>query len=345
VLAEQAGFKPAALAKQLKVSLRVLELFFRARTGGCVRKWLNEARLRTAALRLLAGLGIKDVASELAYCHASNFYRQFRGFFRQTPGEFVAERKPPFGRAVAQDGPGPSMNSAGRKLAEALRETEALLRVGGCAYALGQRPVRIILVSEDPKVQSTLQEALDVLRPGWRLELRRPAKELVKDLAKEPPAVVLLDCEKPQDYRFDSLRLLTTCLPSLPVIVFAASSDGTEILSALARGAVGYVLKTAPPFQLVEAIKEVLKEGAFLCQQAKQVILEFIHGGTDRQGKSKLTSREREVCVLIVLYSRKEVAAKLNIEIKTVDALAHRAFKKLGVSKRGELLGALLRLS
>ena len=54
-LAEQAGFKPAALAKLLGVSLATLERFFHGQIGRSPENWLNELRLRIAAQRLAAG--------------------------------------------------------------------------------------------------------------------------------------------------------------------------------------------------------------------------------------------------------------------------------------------------
>lgn len=53
-----------------------------------------------------------------------------------------------------------------------------------------------------------------------------------------------------------------------------------------------------------------------------------------------MTPREREICLLLLNHTKKEVAVKLNIETKTVDALAQRAFKKLGIHGCKELPGA-----
>ena len=60
-LAEQAGFKPAALATLVGVSLGTLERFFHARTGRSPQNWLNELRLRIAAQRLAAGVTFKEL--------------------------------------------------------------------------------------------------------------------------------------------------------------------------------------------------------------------------------------------------------------------------------------------
>lgn len=57
-----------------------------------------------------------------------------------------------------------------------------------------------------------------------------------------------------------------------------------------------------------------------------------------------MPSVEREVCVLLLNHTKKEVAVKLHLETKTVDTLAQRAFKKLGIHRREELPGALARL-
>ncbi len=204
--------------------------------------------------------------------------------------------------------------------------------------------MRIALVDDDPNVQRTVEEAFALLAPDWRLESHSPSKEAVQRLAQQPPAAVLLGCRRPKKSRFDYLELLAACLAPVPIILFAASPEGDEILAALAAGAVGCVMKIAPSHQLVRAIREVLQEGTFLCQQAKKAVLEGLHGKGGAASKAQLTPREREICVLALNHTNKEVAVKLNLETRTVNTLLDRAFKKLDIHRREELPGALAHL-
>jgi DNA-binding NarL/FixJ family response regulator len=227
----------------------------------------------------------------------------------------------------------------------ALRPTAPARVPGGQGRgpAPSDRPARIGLLDQDPNSQRTVQEAFPSLASAWQLECHALSEEAVKRLAVDPPAAVLLGCRYPRNSGLDYLVMLATSLPDLRIIMFAESARSDETLSALAAGAAGYVLKTTPPRQLVCAVREVLREGAFLCQEAKRAVLEFFHGNVTGGGKFKLTPREREVCILLLKHRKKEVALKLNLATKTVDTLAQRAFKKLGIHSRGALFRALVR--
>jgi DNA-binding NarL/FixJ family response regulator len=140
------------------------------------------------------------------------------------------------------------------------------------------------------------------------------------------------------------LAAIGAVLPGLPLVSLAASSDPGEILLALSAGATGFVMKSAPPHQLVSAIRTVLQDGTFLCSEARQAVLTFFHARAGCRGNLKLTLREREVCTLLLLQSKKEAAARLNLATKTIEVLADRAFKKLGVHNRDALYRALASL-
>ncbi len=105
-LAEQAGFKPAALATLVGVSLAALERFFHALTGRSPENWLNELRLRIAALRLAAGVAISELVRDLGFYDRSQFHHQFRELFHQTPGERVVEWKRREAEWIAHGGSG-----------------------------------------------------------------------------------------------------------------------------------------------------------------------------------------------------------------------------------------------
>ena len=226
VLAEQAGFKPTALATLVGVSLAILERFFHGQIGRSPENWLNELRLRIAAQRLAADGTISDVVRDLGFYDRSQFHHQFRELFHQTPGEFVTKWKQREAACIAQGGSVSASASPGRELAAAVKALEAQLHreQAGDPQPAGQ-PVRIALLDDDPNVQRTVQETFTLLAPEWQLESHSLSKEVVQRLAQEPPAVILLGCRKPEHSRVDYLRLLASCLPGLAVVLFAASPE------------------------------------------------------------------------------------------------------------------------
>ena len=328
-LAEQAGFKPAVLAKLVGVSLATLERFFHGQIGRSPENWLNELRLRVAAQRLAAGGTISDVLRDLGFYDRSQFHHQFRQLLHQTPGEFVADWNRREVEWIAQGGSASASPPPSRELEEAVRAMEAQLRgdAGHGPEPAGQ-PVRIALVDDDPNAQRAMQEAFALLAPDWRLESHSPSKEAVQRLVQEPPAAVLVGGRRPKNSRVDYIDLLATSLVSVPIILFAASSDGGEMVSALAAGAVGCVLKTAPPDDLVHSVQDALQEGIALSRQAQHAVVKFLHGLFRRGRQAELSSRQRELLVLL-LNQEKRIAEKLHLSKKTVAALLERGREKL----------------
>ena len=346
-LAEQAGFKPAALAKLLGVSLRTLELFFHARIGRSVRDWLNELRLRIAAQRLAAGATISDLVRELGYCHPANYYHQFRDLFHCTPGEFVIEWKRREAEWITQAGCASASASPGWELAEAVRSLEAPLRDDQVRHLeLAGRVVRIALVDEDPNAQRIVQEAFGLLAPDWNLESHLQPRPAVEHLAQHPPDVVLMDIRMPEVSEVDCLRQIKARLPLLPIVVFTVCADTDEILLALLAGAVGYLIKPVSPPDLVSALRQALAGGWCFCQKAQAHIGHFLSQcGTSAVAPDALSPREHQVLVhLLQFRTDKDIAERLGISEETVHVHLRRLFQAFGVHSRNELVRKFLRL-
>jgi AraC-like DNA-binding protein len=97
ILAPLANYDAGKMARLCRRSPRQLQRDFKRLFNRTPQVWLNEQRLLVACERLLHGEPVKRVALDLGFKHSSNFCRQFKAFYDQTPTQFAAPlRRPSF---------------------------------------------------------------------------------------------------------------------------------------------------------------------------------------------------------------------------------------------------------
>jgi DNA-binding NarL/FixJ family response regulator len=160
------------------------------------------------------------------------------------------------------------------------------------------------------------------------------------------PQVVLLDIAMPVLRGFEVVRRIQKIDPAIRVLMLTVYDDEDLVARCLIAGAAGYVLKDAPPSQLVYAIRTVARGEQYLSPKAlKGVIGNFIEGSQKLATRYDLLSdREREILIMLAEGdSLKEVATRLKLSVKTVDAHKYNLMKKLDLHDRTELIRFAIR--
>ncbi len=194
-------------------------------------------------------------------------------------------------------------------------------------------PIRIAIVDDHPVLREGTA-ALLAAQPG--LEVAGVASTLEEAdaiLASEAVDVLLLDIRLGAD---SGLRLLTTNDPSRrrPAIVVLTSYDYPQYAEAALRlGASGFVLKTAPIAELLDAIRRAAAGGlAFGVRPGRGAAI------------ARLSERELDVVRLVVEgHSNDEIASRLGIGPKTVESHLRRLFERFDLASRTELATRALR--
>jgi DNA-binding NarL/FixJ family response regulator len=156
------------------------------------------------------------------------------------------------------------------------------------------------------------------------------------------PDVVVMDVSMPERTGSQATEWLTAECPRVKVLALTVHEDKGYIRQLLAAGAAGYVLKRAAADELIHAIRVVAGGGIYLDPtMAGKVVGGFVRRGAseaDSRG-SILSERETEVGRLTAAgYSNKEVAARLELSVKTVETYRARAMEKLGLQSRADLV-------
>ena len=195
--------------------------------------------------------------------------------------------------------------------------------------------------SDSPRIRVGVVDDHAVVRDGTAALLGRESDievvgvaeslESAASLLAENPDVLVVDIRLGQENGLDLLRGLAA--PGGPAIVILTSFDYPQFVDAAFRlGASGYVLKTDPFVNLVQAIRQVAAGGVAYSVRPS------------RGGDRPLSPRELEVVSLVVEgRSNDEIAARLAISVKTVESHLTRIFERVGVTSRTELATRAIR--
>lgn len=156
---------------------------------------------------------------------------------------------------------------------------------------------------------------------------------LMKAARELQPHLVLLAVSAPLRNGIDVVRRLTKLLPKLKILFVNMQTDADCVTEALQAEAAGYVLMRSAPSELTTAIREVLGGRTYVTPLAGRPLAK---NGTLENG---LTPRQREVLLLVAEgQSTKQVAASLNVSVKTIEFHRSCIMQKLGVRNLAQLV-------
>lgn len=166
-------------------------------------------------------------------------------------------------------------------------------------------------------------------------------REAIEQVEKCQPDVVLMDVAMPEMDGIEATRRIKANQPQIDILILTQHDDHEYVKPLLQAGASGYVLKRSGGREVVNAIREVVKEGAYLEPSvARRVLDEYSSPEEAVQGQAPhLTDREREVLNLVLAgKSNKEIGQILTISPKTVSVHRSNIMSKLNVHNSFELM-------
>jgi DNA-binding NarL/FixJ family response regulator len=206
--------------------------------------------------------------------------------------------------------------------------------------------VRVVIVDDHAMFRSGLRALLD-LEPGFSVVGEASngleALEMVKGVE---PDVVVMDIRLPNLNGIDTTRQLVAARPDVKVIGLSANTDERSIIEMVRAGAVGFVAKESAYEELAAAVRGVMKNQVYYSPRVMKWMTREM-GGPERAMEtafSRLSPREREVLQLIAEgKSTKEVAACLDVSIKTAETHRRNLMEKLQVDSVAELTKCAIR--
>ncbi len=156
------------------------------------------------------------------------------------------------------------------------------------------------------------------------------------------PDVVLLDVHMPDGGGVEVIRRVAPAQPAVRFLALSVSDAAEDVITVIRAGARGYVTKTISGPELAQAVCRVSEGDAVFSPRLAGFVLDAFAGlapdPADAAELDQLTAREREVLQHIARgYMYKEIAARLGISVKTVEAHVSSVLRKLQLSSRHEL--------
>ncbi|MDA0172269.1 response regulator transcription factor [Solirubrobacter taibaiensis] len=186
-------------------------------------------------------------------------------------------------------------------------------------------------------VRSELDGLVDVIGDAATVE------EAIECVVRLEPDVVLLDVHMPGGGGLEVLRQVTEKRPAQRFLALSVSDAPEDVIAIIRAGARGYVTKTISGEELADAVRRIADGDAVFSPRLAGFVLDAfasISGPVEVNDPEleQLTAREREVLRHIARgYLYKEIAARLNISTKTVEAHVSAVLRKLQLSTRHEL--------
>jgi DNA-binding NarL/FixJ family response regulator len=206
-------------------------------------------------------------------------------------------------------------------------------------------------VSNGSALRVVIVDDHDLFRAGARASLgpqveviadRGDVESAVRAIEELEPDVVLLDVHMPGGGGVEVIRRVGESRPAVRFLALSVSDAAEDVIALIRAGARGYVTKTISGPELTDAVYRVHAGDAVFSPRLAGFVLDAFAGEIPAAQVDPeldlLTSREREVLQHIARgYMYKEIAARLGISPKTVEAHVSAVLRKLQLSSRHEL--------
>jgi DNA-binding NarL/FixJ family response regulator len=205
---------------------------------------------------------------------------------------------------------------------------------------------RVLLVDDHAMVREALRakiDAVDGLKVVGEAEDGREAVAAAKRLR---PDVIVMDIWLPRLSGLAATQEIIKVNRNARILILSVHETRSFVEDAFRAGAFGYVVKTGPLRELLEAIDAVGQGRSYLSPAITQHVLEAITNPKDSVSSElgALSSREREVLQRIAEgLASKEIAAELNLSRRTVETHRANLMRKLGAHKASSLVRIAIR--
>jgi DNA-binding NarL/FixJ family response regulator len=200
--------------------------------------------------------------------------------------------------------------------------------------------ISVLIVDDQALVRSGFRLILDAQDDMEVVGEAGDGRVAIEDAARLHPDVVLMDVRMPEVDGIAATRTIVGDRPEARVLVLTTFDEDRIVYDAMKAGASGFLLKSAPPAQFVDAVRTVASGDALLAPSVtRRLVEDFVRrpppGDASSERLAGLTEREREVLTLIGRgRSNAEIAGELFVSGATVKTHVNRILSKLGLRDR-----------
>ena len=168
-------------------------------------------------------------------------------------------------------------------------------------------------------------------------------EELINNLAKETPDIVLMDLRMPIIDGIEATKYISKNFPKIAVLVLTMHEEEKFVTHLMENGANGYLLKNADPSEIKKAIIEVVTKGYYLTNFVNRILLKRtqtnVKNAPSLSTEIKINEKEKNVLRYICLeFTSQQIGEKMNISSRTVETIKERLMERFGTKNTAGLV-------
>jgi len=153
---------------------------------------------------------------------------------------------------------------------------------------------------------------------------------------EDQPDVILMDLKMPVKDGIETTKYLNKHFPAIRIIILTMYEDERFVGHLMDSGANGYLLKSTEPSEIKKAISDVMRTGFYLNNFVNKVLIKKNYAkqkfNPNLNSEVVISEREKEVLTLVCMeYTAQEIAQKMEISARTVEAIKDRLMERFGV--------------
>jgi len=161
-------------------------------------------------------------------------------------------------------------------------------------------------------------------------------QDLIDGLAESNPEVILMDLKMPVKDGIETTKYINKHFPAIKILILTMYEDERFVGHLMDSGANGYLLKSTDPAEIKKAISDVMKTGFYLNSFVNKILIKKNYSkqkfNPNLNSEVVISDREREVLTLVCMeYTAHEIAQKMDISARTVEAIKDRLMERFGV--------------
>lgn len=207
--------------------------------------------------------------------------------------------------------------------------------------------IKVIIVEDIKPIRDGLAALVEGTPELTCLSSYDSCESLLLELKQRNPDVILLDIQLNGMSGIEGIKKIKAVLPKTNIVMLTIHEDNKNIFEALMAGAAGYLLKTTPPVQIIEAIKDANDGGSPMNSSIANKVIElmrFSYAGKVTTPSIDLSERETTILQKISNGTGyKNIADELFISIHTVRYHIRNIYEKMQVHSQSEAISIALR--
>jgi DNA-binding NarL/FixJ family response regulator len=204
--------------------------------------------------------------------------------------------------------------------------------------------IRVLVVDDHTIVREGIRSLLARRKDIEVVGEASDGSQAIAQAAALRPDVVLMDIAMPRIDGLQATQSIHQSFPNVRILVLTQYENKEYVFPLLRAGASGYLAKLTRASDLIDAIRAVYTEGAYLPPGIAREVVSGVSQGEGAAPQPLLSEREKEVVRLIASgASSREIAERLHISVRTVDTHRANIMERFGVHSSAELIVSAIR--